>query len=415
MNLFLANRFFRNNSQRKRKASIPAIHIATLGIALGLVVMILSVCVVRGFKFEITNKLTGFASHIEILDINSFSSPESYPISVNPKLISKISHLPSVEKVQYFSEKMGILKTDNDFQAVSIKGIGENYDTSFIAQSIISGKMPELSDSTPLNDIIISKMMSDALNLRVGDRVFAYFFENTVKMRRFRVSAVYQTNLKQFDKTFVLTNLASVNQLNGWNTTQTSCLEVRLNNMKTMTSATSQVRALLKNLPNNQSKSYYVLPLTENPRTASVLNWLGLLDMNIWVILILVALVAAFSMISGLLILILERTNTIGVLKAMGATNARVRHIFLLYALMIVGRGLLIGNTVGLILVWFQYQFGMIKLDPATYYVSAVPVDVNVGIILLLNVATVLITLLAMLGPSFMISRIQPAKAIRTE
>ena len=234
-------------------------------------------------------------------------------------------------------------------------------------------------------------------------------------MRRFRVSAIYQTNLKQFDKTFVLTNLASVNQLNGWNTTQTSCLEVRLNNMKTMTSATSQVRTLLKNLPDNQSKSYYVLPLTENPRTASVLNWLGLLDMNIWVILILVALVAAFSMISGLLILILERTNTIGVLKAMGATNARVRHVFLLYALMIVGRGLLIGNTVGLILVWFQYQFGMIKLDPATYYVSAVPVDVNVGIILLLNVATVLITLLAMLGPSFMISRIQPAKAIRTE
>ena len=310
---------------------------------------------------------------------------------------------------------MGILKTENDFQVVSIKGLGENYDTSFIAQSIISGKLPQISDNTLSNDVVISKIMSDALNLHVGDRVFAYFFENTVKMRRFRVAAIYQTNLKQFDKAFVLTNQFSVNQLNGWKTAQTSCLEIRLNDMGAMANATFQIRALLKNLPDNQAESYYVLPLTENPRTASVLNWLGLLDMNIWVILILVALVAAFSMISGLLILILERTNTIGVLKAMGATNARVRHIFLLYALMIVGRGLLIGNAVALILVWIQSQFGIIKLDPATYYVSTVPVDVNIWIILLLNVATLLITLLAMLGPSFMISRIQPAKAIRTE
>lgn len=415
MNLFLASRFFKSGSNKKHKASIPAIHIATAGVALGLIVLIISVCVVRGFKSEITKKLTGFVAHIEILDMHSFSSPESYPITITPQLFSSITKTPGVKRVQFFSEKMGVLKTENDFQAVNIKGLGRSYDASIIAQSVIEGSFPHFQDTVVTNDIVISKMMGDLLNLHVGDKVFAYFFANSVKMRRLRVAAIYQTNLKQFDKNFVLTSAATVNQLNSWSKNQSSCIEVHLNSMKEMQQTTTLLRRELKYCANIQGDSYYVLPLNENPRTASVLNWLGLLDMNIWAILILVALVASFSMISGLLILILERTNTIGVLKAMGATNTRVRYIFILYALMIAVRGLIIGDIVGVFLVWAQSQFGLVKLDPATYYVSSVPVDLNFGIILLLNLTTLLVTLLAMIGPSYMIGKIQPAKAIKTE
>lgn len=423
LSLFLARRFFRSknasaddtqpNGKKKGAASTPAIHIATIGIALGLAVMMLSVCIVRGFQHEISSRITGFGSHIEVVDFRAFASPEAYPLTVTTDVKTKIEKTAGVAQVQTFADKIGILKTEDDFAAIQLKGVGTDYDISFIRSHIVEGKLPTLTDTATTNDIVISKDQADALKLKVGDRVFAYFFEKTVKMRRFHVAAIYDTGMKQFDKTFALTDIATVRKLNDWTEAQASGYEIRVQDFNLLEQTEQNVMATAKGLNDPNGGTYNVLSIKENPHTASVFGWLRLLDMNIWVILILVLLVAGFSMISGLLILILERTNTIGVLKALGMTNARLRHTFLYYAAFIIVRGLVIGNVLALALICAQKQWGFLKLDPETYYVATVPVEFNALIFVLLNVATFLVTLAALIVPSYMVSRIQPAKAIR--
>lgn len=414
MNLFLARRFFRSgNKENKRKASAPAIRIATAGVALGLVVMILSLCMVKGFQSEVSRKLTGFASQMEILDLKSCTSPESYPIVTDAAFIDKVRHIPGVARVQRVSGKMGILKTEDSFQGVALKGVGQDYDLNFIRENLVEGEMPVFTDSASTNKILISQMQADALGLKVGGRVYAYFFENTVKMRRFEIAGIYRTNLSQYDKLFVITDIYTVGRLNGWEPDQSSALELSFDDFDRLDEMQVRVARVVNGTTDRNGASYSALSIKENPRVASVFTWLELLDFNVLIILVLMVCVAGFTMVSGLLILILERTNTIGVLKAMGATNTRIRHIFLWFAAMIVGRGLLIGDAVGLAVIWAQSRWGLVRLDPATYYVDAVPVEFNVWWILGLNVATLFITVLALIVPSFMISRIQPARVIR--
>jgi len=412
--LFLARRFFRSgHREQRRKASTPAIRIATLGVALGLAVMILSVCVVKGFQNEVSERITGFASDVEIIDLNSFGSPETFPLVTDEKIVSRVKSQKGVKSVGRFAEKMGILKTETDFQAISLKGVGEDYDLAFLRRHVISGRMPAFSDTASSNQIVISKMMSDALGLKVGDRVFAYFFEETVKMRRFEIAAIYRTNMKQFDRTFVLTDLNTVARLNSWQKNQSSGLEVRVVDFDRLDETAARLESLFKGEVDAFGGRYTALSVKNNPRTQSVFSWLNLLNVNVWVILILVVCVAGFTMISGLLILILERTSTIGVLKALGATNTRIRRTFLYYAAFIIGRGLIIGDVLALLIIGIQKQFSVFRLNPETYYLDIVPVELNRWIILALNVGTLLLTLAALILPSFMISRIQPAKAIR--
>lgn len=414
MNLFLARRFFHSgNKENKRKASAPAIRIATAGVALGLVVMILSLCMVKGFQREVSRKLTGFASHMEILDLKSQTSPESYPIVTDAAFIGKVSRIPGVARVQRVSSKMGILKTEDSFQGVALKGVGKDYDLDFIRENLVEGRIPAFTDSASTNKILVSQMQADALGLKVGGKVYAYFFENTVKMRRFEIAGIYRTNLSQYDKLFVITDIYTVGRLNEWEPDQSSALELTFDDSDRPDEIQVRVARAVNGTKDRNGASYSALGIRENPRVASVFTWLELLDFNVLIILVLMVCVAGFTMVSGLLILILERTNTIGVLKAMGATNTRIRHIFLWFAAMIVGRGLLIGDVIGLAAVWAQSRWGLVRLDPATYYVDAVPVDFNVWWILALNAATLFITVLALVVPSFMISRIQPARVIR--
>lgn len=412
LSLFLARRFFRN-SEARRKASTPAIRIATAGVAIGLAVMVVSVCVVRGFQREVAGRITGFASDIEIIDPNYFNSPEASPLVADSATVDRVRSVGGVAHVARFAEKMGIFKTDTDFQAVSLKGVGSDYDLSFLNNHIVSGRMPEFSDTAQTNKIVVSQMMCDALGLKVGDRVFAYFFEETVKMRRFEIAAVYRTNMKQFDRTFAVTGLRTVTRLNSWDDGQAGGLEIRVRDFARVDSVVARLRPLFDGREDAHGGKYCVVSVKENPRTQSVFSWLNLLDLNVWIILILVVCVAGFAMVSGLLILILERTATIGVLKALGATNARIRHTFLYYAALIVGRGLLIGDVLALALVLAQQRFGFARLDPETYYVDVVPVELNWLILLALNLGTLLVTMAALVLPGLLVSRVQPARAIR--
>ena len=395
-------------------ASVPAVRIAIAGIAVGLAVMIVTLCVVKGFQREVSNKIIGFASHIELLDQRAFGSPESYPVVTDECVVNTVKHTEGVTHVQRFSEKMGIVKTDDDFMGVCLKGVAaSDYDLDFLKRCVVEGKMPEWSASRSSNEIAISRLQAEKLHLKLGDKVNSYFFSNTIKQRVFRVAAIYDTQMHQFDKTFIITDLYTVNRLNNWEANQNSGLEIRVKDMDSITPTHIRLKRAFTNRKDAFGGEYSLLNIYENPRTASVLSWLNLLDFNILVILVIMLCVAGIGMISGLLILILERTSTIGLLKALGATNRRIRRTFLWYAFFIVGKGLIWGNVIGLAVIGLQAKFHVFHLDPASYYVDTVPVEMNILWILGINLLTLVITMLALIVPSFLVSKVQPAKAIQ--
>ena len=414
LSLFLAKRFFKETGRRgQRRASTPAIRIATAGIAVGLAVMIVSVCVVKGFQQQVSEKLTGFASHLTILDLGSFSSPETYPIATPQQLVDEVRQAPGVVRVQRVSQKLGIFKTHNDFAGVSLKGVAEDYDLGFLRSCIVEGRLPHFGSQKGSDSIVVSRTLADKLGLRLGDRVYSYYFAQTIKQRRFTVAAIYDTHLKQFDGNVVWTDLYTVNRLNSWDADQASMLEIHLGSMDELPGAQQWLSQRVGGRKDRMGRTYTVMSIRENPVTSSVLSWLDLLDFNVMAILVIMICVAGFTMISGLLILILERTVSIGLLKALGLSDGRVRHTFLWFAGFIVVRGLLWGNLIGLGLIYLQWQFGIVRLNPETYYLDVVPVSFNVLWLVGLNLATLLVTMLALILPSHLAARVQPAKVIR--
>lgn len=423
---FVARRFFSNVGSEQRRASHLTTTIATTGVAIGLIVMLLSVGIILGFKQEITKKVEGFGSHIEILDVSSLAAPDAYPVHADAQLINSLKRIPEVRGVAPIAQKMGILKTKNDYMGITLKGIPADYDTTFLANSLVEGRLPKRSategaiatpedgvTSSASNEILLSRRQADELNLKVGDRVFAYFFEETIKMRRFKVCGIYQSNMAIFDKTFVITDLNTVRKLNHWEGDEATVIEVRLKGMDAIDQTLPQVERLCSQLNDEVSHARKAFSIVDH--YASIFSWLQLLDFNMMVILVLMLCVSGFTMVSGLFILILERTQTIGVLKAMGATNTKIRNVFLYFAGFIIVRGLLIGDVVAIGLLLIQQKYGLIHLDPANYYVETVPVEINLWAIVLVNVGTLVLTTLALVLPSYMVSRIQPSKAIKFE
>jgi len=423
---FVARRFFSNVGSEQRRASHLTTTIATTGVAIGLIVMLLSVGIILGFKQEITKKVEGFGSHIEILDVSSLAAPDAYPVHADTQLINSLKRIPEVRGVAPIAQKMGILKTKNDYMGITLKGIPADYDTTFLANSLVEGRLPKRSaaegavatpedgvTSSASNEILLSRRQADELNLKVGDRVFAYFFEETIKMRRFKVCGIYQSNMAIFDKTFVITDLNTVRKLNHWEGDEATVIEVRLKGMDAIDQTLPQVERLCSQLNDEVSHARKAFSIVDH--YASIFSWLQLLDFNMMVILVLMLCVSGFTMVSGLFILILERTQTIGVLKAMGATNTKIRNVFLYFAGFIIVRGLLIGDVVAIVLLLIQQKYGLIHLDPANYYVETVPVEINLWAIVLINVGTLVLTTLALVLPSYMVSRIQPSKAIKFE
>lgn len=411
-NLFVAKRLF-NDKGGVRNVSRPAIRIATAGVAIGLAVMIVSVCVVLGFKSEIRSKVIGFGSHIQIINYESISSGVSKPVAFPDSLIRELRQVPGVSHIQRFSNKGGILKTDDAFEGILLHGVGAEFNADFLKSNLKEGEIPVFSADSATNRIVVSQTIADRLHLSCGDRVFAYFFDGNVRARRFTVSGIYQTNLSEFDDNMVFTDLYVCNRLNNYVADQYAGVEITVDRFDDVDLVAGSLVGKVNHLVDEYGAGYAAMTIRE--LYPQIFDWLDLLDVNVWVILILMVAVAGFTMISGLLIIILERTNFIGVMKALGATNRSMRHVFLYFAAFIVGRGLLWGNVLGIGLVVLQYYFNIVHLDPATYYVDAVPVLFNAGYILAINAATAFISVFVLILPSLLVSRIHPAKSIRFE
>lgn len=411
--LFIARRIHSDKGDR-RKVSRPAIHIATVGVAIGLAVMIITVSVVLGFKHTIRDKVVGFGSHIQVTNLLSINSSESYPISLNDSMMKVLSNIEGIRHVQRYALTQGILKTENEFLGVVFKGIGPEYDCSFIRENLIEGEVPTFSDKKGTQKILISRMIADKMKLKSGDKVYAYFIGNDdVRVRRFTISGIYQTNMTRFDEKICFTDLYSAAKLNGWFERQYSGAEMLVKDFDRLEETEQNVISCIKGTFDEYNNTYS----SQNIHDAypQVFTWLELLDINVWIILGLMVCLAGITMTSGLLIIILERTSMIGVLKALGSRNTMIRHTFLWFATFIIGRGLLIGDIIGIGLVLLQQFTGIITLDPQTYYVSEAPVELNIPIVAILNVATLIISISVLIIPSFFISHIHPAKSMRYE
>lgn len=415
MNLpfFLAKRIYTNNADKIR-VDRPAIRIAIAGVAVGLAVMLVSVSVVFGFKHTIRNKVVGFGSHIQVANFMTLQASEQYPIQMGDSMLKVLRAIPGVKHVQRFAVKQGILKTDKDFLGVAFKGIAADYDTTFIHQNLVAGTIPHFSDSAGKQQVVISQAIADQLNLKLGDKVFAYFIDNTgVKARRFTIASIYQTNLSQFDKVTCFIDLYTAVKLNAWETDQVSGAELTVNDFNLLNQTAERVVEKVNRTIDSYGETYSSQTIQEmNPQ---IFSWLDLLDLNVWIILGLMLSVAGVTMISGLLIIILERTAMIGILKAIGARNTIIRRTFLWFAVFTIGKGMLIGNLIGMGLIALQHYTGLVKLNPATYYVSTVPVEFNLLVWLLLNVATLVISVFVLIAPSYLVSKINPATSMRYE
>lgn len=412
MNLeyFIAKRIhFR---QDRKNVSRPAVRIAILGIAIGLAVMLIALSIVLGFKQEIRNKTIGFGGHIQITNFDSNNTYEMAPISLNDSLKNGIASIKGVRHIQPFATKPGIIKTDDQFQGIVLKGIDRNFDWNFFKVNMVDGDTLNVKDSLQ-NKVVISKHLADLFKLKTGDSFFTYFIQDQIRARKFTISGIYSTNFIEYDKLFILTDIRQVQNLNQWSESQVSGYEVLINDFDEIDAVGDEVYFLTANKLQPDGSSYYTQSIKDiNPQ---IFSWLDLLDMNVWVILFLMLAVAGFNMISGLLILILERTNMIGILKSIGATNWSVRKIFLYHSLFLIGKGMLWGNITGLLLCAIQYFTGILPLDPEAYYISTVPILFNWPLIILLNAGTLLASILMMIGPSYLITKILPATIIRYE
>ena len=411
--LFIAKRLYSDQGD-KRIVSRPSIHIAVAGVAIGLTVMIISVCVVLGFKHTIRDKVIGFGSHIQVADFMTLQQMNQYPVVMNDSMIQVIKKAPGVKHVQRFAMKEGILKTDEDFLGVGFKGVGPEWDSTFIHENMVEGSIPKFDDQASHNKILISKLMADKLRLKAGQRIFAYFIDhNGVRTRRFTISGIYQTNLKKYDEVMVYADLYTVVKLNGWEEDQASGAELTVNDFNQLQTTEDYIIKNINRTVDQYGETYSSATIKElNPQ---IFQWLNLMDLNVWVILGLMLAVAGVTMISGLLIIILERTSMIGVMKALGARNNTIRHTFLWFAAFIIGKGLLYGNILAFAILLIQKYTGLVKLDAQTYYVSTVPVEFNWIYIIALNVATLLISVFILVAPSYLISHIHPAKSMRYE
>lgn len=410
---FIAKRIYKGDINNKKRVSSPAIKVAISGVALGLAIMIVSVCIIIGFKKQIRDKVVGFGSHIQISNLDVGPSYEEQAIAISDTLRDMLYAYPEVAHIQEFITKPGIIKTDDDFLGIVLKGVSADYDWSFFEKNIIDGEIMDVNDSTASNQIIISKHIANQLHLSLGDKFTTYFIQEPVRARQFVIKGIYETNFEDYDKLYVITYSKVLATLNGWEPDMFSGVELRVKDWGKLDQTAQDLFFDLAMYKDRFGNRLYTRSIKDiNPM---IFNWLNLLDMNVWVILILMILVSGFTMISGLLIIILERTNMIGMLKSMGARDYSVRKIFLYLSAFLIGQGMIWGNIIGLTFCFLQLKFQIFKLDPATYYLSSVPVELNPLYIVLINAGALVVSLLMMIGPSYLVAKITPAKSIKFE
>ena len=411
--LFVARRIYQSK-EGEREVSNPAVRIAMGGIAVGLAVMIVAVAVVIGFKHEVRGKVVGLGSDITITNFDAQKSYETVPVVAGDSLLDVLRASEGVKHVQCYSTKPGMIMTDDNFLGMVLKGVSQEYDWTFLKKHLQEGEIPAFSDSASTNRTLVSRTIANKLHLQTGDKLYTYYIEgDNVRARRLEVAGIYQTNFSLYDDLFLITDLYTVNRLNSWATDQVSGIEIEVADYNQLEAVSESLSEQVDMKNDRFGNTYYTRTVEEsNPQ---IFAWLDLLDMNVWVILFLMTGVAGFTMISGLLIIILERTNMIGILKALGADNLAIRKVFLSFSVFLIGRGMFWGNVVGLLFVGVQSYFRLFKLDPVTYYVDSVPVEFNLWWWVLLNVCTLIVSVLMLVGPSYLIAHIHPAKSIRFE
>lgn len=408
--LYIARRLL-FDKDKTSSFSRPIVSIAIAGIALGLAVMIIAMAITTGFKKEIQKKVVGFGSHIQILNLDTNSSYETKPIDRDQEFLSSLEEMAGIDHLQVFGIKAGIIKTENDIQGVVLKGIGSDFNWDFFEESLVEGNIFRVTDTARTNEVLISQYISSLLQLEVGDDFAMYFVQDPPRLRRFTISGIYETSLEEFDKIYVLTDIGHIQRLNNWDENQVSGFEITIDRFSDLDLMTYLVRESVGFGFEEDGSMLKVLSIQD--KYPQIFDWINLQDLNVIIILVLMFLVAGFNMVSGLLILILERTQMIGILKSLGSANWSIRKIFLIQSGFMISRGLLWGNLVGIALCLIQYYFGVIKLDQSSYYLSTVPINFNILHILFINIGTLLLTVMMLIIPSAIISRIMPVKTIR--
>jgi lipoprotein-releasing system permease protein len=391
----------------KANFSRPIIRLGIMSVAIGLSVMILSVSIVTGFQEQVREKVIGFGSHIQITGFESNTSQEANPISIHQWFYPSFDSIKGIKHIQVFANKAGIIKTDEQIQGVVLKGIGSDFDWTYFQEKMIEGKPFKVNDSVRTDDVIISKSLAQLLQLKAGDPLRMYFIihdEMQPRGRKFNISGIYQTGLEEFDKLYVIGDIAHIRKLNKWDDDQVGGFEILIDNFNDIDKIGAKVYDLV---------DYDLKAQTIKQLQPQIFEWLALHDMNVIIIIALMVIVAGMTMISTLLILILEKTNMIGILKALGSKNRSIRRIFIYNAIYIIGIGLFWGNLIAIILSALQLNFGLFKLNEESYYVSEVPLNFQLLHYLIINLGTLFICTFMLIIPTYIITRISPVKAIR--
>jgi len=408
--LFIVRRLI-GSRKEGRSFSRSIVGIAMFGIALSLAVMIVAVAIVTGFKKEISNKVTGFGAHIQILNMDSNLSYETAPVPSGLESVKQIREIEGIKNVQPFAIKAGIIKTGEEIHGAVLKGIDKSFDWTFIEEHLSEGELFHVNDTVRTNNVVLSGSTARLLNLDVGDRFTMYFIQDPPRARTFTISGIYNTSLEQFDMLYIFADIKQVQRLNNWDMGEVSGYEVLIEKMDNLPEMAWLVREQV-GLDFLEDGSRLRVETIEQ-KNAQIFDWLKLQDMNVIVLVILMVVVAGFNMISGLLILILERTNMIGILKALGTNNVSVRKIFMYQSAYLTLVGLFWGNLFGLGICLAQKYLNLMPLDPSSYYLDTVPINLNLLHLLMLNLGTMVITFLFLLIPSMIIARISPEKSIR--
>ena len=409
MNLewYIARRLLKGDGTKS--VSVPIVKIAIVGIALGLCVMLLSLFIITGFKYEITEKLSGFTAHLSVVPFVPGSTSEGGVVRESESLVKSLKEVEGVKNVYGYIEKPAIFKSKEEIHGVVLKGVDVGYDVVFFRENLKEGKMPDFETERASNEILISASVADMLEIGVGGKVTAHFVQDPPRARVFTVAGIYDTGFKEYDDVMVLVDERHLAKLNDWGPGEVSGIAIELEDVERLNEVVEEV----ENVVYDASGNYEVQTLADV--APQIFDWLALLNMNVWVILILIVTVAGFNMVSGLLILILDKTTLIGILKALGYKNVSLRKLFLYISAGLIIKGMLWGNVLAFVLAGIQAIFCVIHLDPVTYYMDTVPINFSLGYVILLNVGVIVITVLMLIVPTMLISKISPVKAIKFE
>ena len=402
--LFIAKRLY-NAKENNNSYTRPIIRIAILAVALSVSIMLLSVFILSGFKAEISDKVFGFGGHVSVTKFSYNQSYENDPINYSNEIVSKIESIDDVENIQQFATKAGIIKKEEEILGVIIKGVGQDYNWRFFEKNLVLGELP-VYDSLTSNKVLISENISKKMKLEIGDDLVMYFVQKPTRVRKFIISGIYKTGLTEFDEITVLADIKHIQKLNNWNNNQIGGYEVLLSNIDNLQYNSELI---------DETIDFDLKAISIKDKYPQIFDWLRLQDFNVLIILILMLIVGGVNMITSLLIIILEKSRLIGVLKAIGATNWDIRKVFIYNSLYIISSGLLFGNLIALSFSIAQKYFNLIKLDENIYFMSYVPIKIEFLSLLLINFGTIIICYLILVIPSIVISKISPAKSIKFE